>query len=290
MSSSQDINIEKATASEFYAQKAPYSSIGNTTVSLITNPDALAIWVYLQTRSSGWKVIGSHLQDRFELGRTRYRAAMKCLRDLRLITHEIVRDGARAAGSRIIVHYQPEPIKEPVKQAGSLDVQVPAPSETQETLDVPFSDYPESVDVTKTTPYLIKDLNTKQEDKEPNGAGAPSDDGFDLAWKVYPKREGANPKNKAQSCWSARLKEGVTAEHMLAGVARYAAYCKAKGSVGTEYVMQAMRFFGKEQAFNNEWTASSVASAKQSNITQDFQNKQYNGTPDDQFADFLQQD
>lgn len=118
------------------------------------------------------------------------------------------------------------------------------------------------------------------------GASEPTD-GFDAAWKAYPKREGANPKNKAQSCWNARLKEGVTPETMLAGVMRYAAYCKVKGSIGTMYVMQAVRFFGTERAFDNEWSASAT-NGKPSGITRDFGNSTYQGTDNEQFAEFLQ--
>ena len=40
---------------------------------------------------------------------------------------------------------------------------------------------------------------------------------------------------------------------MAAGVERYYRYCQAKGTIGTEYVMQAQRFFGKEKAFENDW-------------------------------------
>jgi len=123
--------------------------------------------------------------------------------------------------------------------------------------------------------------------EKPLGASAPADNGFEVAWKAYPKREGANPKNKAHSCWKARLKEGVTAEQMLAGVARYAAYCRATRKTGTSYVMQAVRFFGTERAFENDWTASAMP-GKPSLITQDFTTKTYESTPDDQLADFLQ--
>ncbi|MND38620.1 hypothetical protein D3C76_47740 [compost metagenome] len=128
------------------------------------------------------------------------------------------------------------------------------------------------------------------EPEKPIGSSAPSDDGFEAAWKAYPKREGSQPKGKAHSSWKARLKEGVTAERMLAGVVRYAAYCKAKGNVGTGYVMQAVRFFGTEQAFDNEWAVTSppARNGKPSAITQDFRSKHYEGTPDEQFADFLQ--
>lgn len=96
--------------------------------------------------------------------------------------------------------------------------------------------------------------------KEPvnHGASLHSDDGFEAAWKVYPKREGGNPKNKAHSAWKARLKEGVEPEVMMAGVARYAAFSAAKGNVGTGYVMQAVRFFGTERAYEGDWRASTT--------------------------------
>ena len=93
------------------------------------------------------------------------------------------------------------------------------------------------------------------------GASAPCD-GFEAAWKAYPKREGSNPKNKALSCWKARIKEGVTPEQMLAGVAMYAAFCRIKGSIGTGYVMQAVRFFGTERAFDNDWSVAAGAQSK----------------------------
>jgi len=89
------------------------------------------------------------------------------------------------------------------------------------------------------------------------GACAPGDDHFDQAWKAYPEREGANPKNKALSAWNARTKEGVKPESMVAGVQRYEAFSKAKGNIGTCYVMQAVRFFGTERAFENDWSVSS---------------------------------
>lgn len=100
--------------------------------------------------------------------------------------------------------------------------------------------------------------------KEPvNGSSAPrDDDGFEAVWKAYPKREGANPKNKAHSAWKARLKEGVKPEDMIAGLLRYQSYCRAKGSIGTEYVMQAQRFFGPSREFENEWAVAGVRTGK----------------------------
>jgi uncharacterized protein YdaU (DUF1376 family) len=106
------------------------------------------------------------------------------------------------------------------------------------------------------------------------GVSAPTEDKFQLAWKSYPKREGANPKNKALSAWNARIKEGVNPDAMLAGVQRYEAFSKAKGNIGTGYVMQAVRFFGTERAFENEWAVSAVA-GKPNGVHHGFDNIDY---------------
>lgn len=88
------------------------------------------------------------------------------------------------------------------------------------------------------------------------------DEEFENAWKLYPKREGSNPKNKAHAAWKARVKAGVSAKAMIQGAIRYRAYCIAKGSIGTEYVMQAQRFFGPGLEFENEWAFSGLRAGK----------------------------
>lgn len=83
-----------------------------------------------------------------------------------------------------------------------------------------------------------------------------SDQQFESVWQQYPKREGSNPKNHALSAWKARIAEGHKPEDMLAGLMRYLAYCQAKGSIGTSFVMQAKRFFGPSLEFTNDWAVS----------------------------------
>lgn len=120
-------------------------------------------------------------------------------------------------------------------------------------------------------------------DKDSNGASAPKGEvGFDLvgdapkeipkpkkpkakpeydaefqrAWSRYPKRNGPNPMNLAAKNWAARLREGHSADEMIAGVERYAAHCLAEGKVGTIYTMQAKRFFSEEKVFLIEYSAA----------------------------------
>ncbi|WP_288500898.1 helix-turn-helix domain-containing protein [uncultured Erwinia sp.] len=78
---------------------------------------------------------------------------------------------------------------------------------------------------------------------------------FETAWQAYPKRAGANNKSAAGKAWAARIKSGVTASTMLAGVQRYAAFVAATGRSGTEYVKQAATFFGPDHHFDEAWDA-----------------------------------
>ncbi|EPY4930590.1 helix-turn-helix domain-containing protein [Klebsiella pneumoniae] len=81
---------------------------------------------------------------------------------------------------------------------------------------------------------------------------------FETAWQAYPKRAGGNSKSGAFKAWKARLKDGVKPEDMLAGVKRYAAYTRATGSVGTQYVKQAASFFGPDRHFEESWQVPSA--------------------------------
>ncbi|ENY6101662.1 hypothetical protein ACRZER_005001 [Raoultella ornithinolytica] len=81
---------------------------------------------------------------------------------------------------------------------------------------------------------------------------------FETAWDAYPKRAGGNSKAGAFKAWKARLKDGVKPGDMLAGVKRYAAYARATGSVGTQFVKQAATFFGPDRHFDESWQAPSA--------------------------------
>lgn len=84
-------------------------------------------------------------------------------------------------------------------------------------------------------------------------AATVTDNVFDEAWALYPRRGGSNPKRDALHAWRARIGERVVAGEMLAGVRRYRAFCERTGKVGSEYVMQARRFFGPARPFAESW-------------------------------------
>lgn len=76
---------------------------------------------------------------------------------------------------------------------------------------------------------------------------------FDEMWDAYPKRAGSNSKAAARKAWDARVKSGVLPEQLLAGVERYATFCRMTGKDGTEFVKQAATFFGPNEHWNEAW-------------------------------------
>lgn len=78
-------------------------------------------------------------------------------------------------------------------------------------------------------------------------------DEFEQAWKEYPRRPGNN-KRDACKAWEARVKAGADPDDILAGVQRYAAFCRITGKTGTEFVKQGATFFGPSEHYLDDWT------------------------------------
>lgn len=83
---------------------------------------------------------------------------------------------------------------------------------------------------------------------------------FEQAWSEYPDRPGVNKKESFKA-WNARLKTGVSADDMIDGVIKYAAFVKAM-KTDPQYVKQPATFFGPDEHFKSDWTAQARASPK----------------------------
>lgn len=101
-----------------------------------------------------------------------------------------------------------------------------------------------------------------KEGKGSLGAGAPAEEIFEQAFAAFPKRFGGNPKPDALKSWNARIAEGVDPVDMLAGTQRYAEHIRVAGKLGTEFVMQAVRFFGKSKHYAEPWQAEAPPAAR----------------------------
>jgi hypothetical protein len=71
-------------------------------------------------------------------------------------------------------------------------------------------------------------------------ATRPSDSSFDEFWKVYPKREGANPKSPARKLFETAVKSRHEIQAIIGGAKRYAAECDRTKIAGTPHVAQAV--------------------------------------------------
>jgi hypothetical protein len=74
---------------------------------------------------------------------------------------------------------------------------------------------------------------------------------FEETWKIYPKRDGANPKKTAFNAWQARVKEGADPKDLYRRTRDYALWCEKGGRINTELVMQGQRFYGPNE--DTDW-------------------------------------
>lgn len=76
-----------------------------------------------------------------------------------------------------------------------------------------------------------------------------------LDFKIaYPNRAGDPEWRKAVKAANARLAEGHTTDQFIAGAKRYAAYCEAVESTGTQFVKSAATFLGPGKHFLEQHT------------------------------------
>lgn len=102
-------------------------------------------------------------------------------------------------------------------------------------------------------------LGPRTKDRGPTTVG---DEEFSRAWAKYPRRAGGNPRADALKAWRARLAAGVDPSQLEAGVERYAAYVKAAGKEGTEFVKLGSTFFGPSEHWAEPYDAPPAPKGK----------------------------
>jgi hypothetical protein len=83
---------------------------------------------------------------------------------------------------------------------------------------------------------------------------------FELAWLAYPSRPGASKKDSYRT-WNARLKAGVESTAIIAGVVRYANYCKTQRTE-PQYIKQPSSFFGTGEHYLADWSCATPSNAR----------------------------
>lgn len=84
-------------------------------------------------------------------------------------------------------------------------------------------------------------------------------DDFLTAFEAYPKRDISPSKPDAFKAWSARIREGVIAADILAGVLRYAAHIRKTEKEFTQFVKMPATFFGPGEHWKSTFGAPAAA-------------------------------
>lgn len=87
-----------------------YVTLPQSAIDLVTEPVALAVWVYLLSKSDNWIIRVKDLQERFDIGRDKVHAALKHLREIGLVWDEYQRnEKGNIFGKVIFVSSSPSP-------------------------------------------------------------------------------------------------------------------------------------------------------------------------------------
>jgi len=96
-------------------------------------------------------------------------------------------------------------------------------------------------------PTLVRRPTPKPPEKAPQR--------FEEFWAAYPKRAGTNSRKEAAERYRRAIVRGVEEAAIIAGAARYAAFCDAEGNTGTQFVQQAVTWLNQE-GWTNEYAPS----------------------------------
>lgn len=112
-------------------------------------------------------------------------------------------------------------------------------SVTSDNPPTPPKDNNTNLDI-KNNPPLSPPLppNSRLHGTNPR-ATASEPDGFEAFWTAYPKRDGNADRKGAAKAFGAATKRAEGHEIITRAAARYAAHCREKGKLGTEFVKQA---------------------------------------------------
>jgi hypothetical protein len=91
--------------------------------------------------------------------------------------------------------------------------------------------------------------------------GPADDEKFAEAWAAYPKRPGAS-RADAHKAWSARVKEKVDPDLIIAGVHRYADHV-ARSGTEPQFIKQPATFFGPGKHYEADWGPAQPQGAPQ---------------------------
>lgn len=110
--------------------------------------------------------------------------------------------------------------------------------------------------ITNYARYKNKATGSLQRAANPADKSSPESLRFEEFRAVFPKRAGTHRWVDAERFFHAEVGVRKTdPQEIIDGAKRYAAYCASTGRVGSEYVMQAATFLGRNRGWMDPWGA-----------------------------------
>lgn len=109
---------------------------------------------------------------------------------------------------------------------------------------------PDSLNPQPITPAPVADATTPRRERSRSGDW---NEEFAEFWNIYPRRPGDSRANAHKKFIERITKDKATAEQIIAGARRYAAYVVAAGTE-PQYVKQAETFLGPGKHYESDWT------------------------------------
>lgn len=195
---------------------------------------ARGILAYLMSKPDDWAVSVAQLSKAGNLGRDGIYAA---LRELEAAGYVERVQGRRDDGTM-----------------ASMDYLVTDTPLTENPEAAPLTDLPHTAQPLTAGPTLLS-TNSNQVLKETNPPNTPprEPDEFRELRSIYPSRAGGQRWRDALAACKARIREGHSWREILDGARRYQAFIRETDREGTEYVLQAATFVGKNKGFLEPW-------------------------------------
>lgn len=103
--------IQKKSATALRKAGRNYVVLSPESLAAIESPEALAVWVYLQSKSEGWIVRRKDIMNRFSMGRDKSQNAINELKECRLIeTIESRNEDGTLKGKELVVYSEPNDV------------------------------------------------------------------------------------------------------------------------------------------------------------------------------------
>jgi hypothetical protein len=226
---------------------------------------ARGMLIFLLGKPDHWRVSVEHLRKETEFSRKQTgRDGIYALLEELSIAGYVKRERVRGTGGEFSkVDYIVSESCEPHTGNTEVDIESgylvsaddtsPLP-ENQEVAPLPALPY--TAEPLPANPTLVKNdskqcIESKLSTDKTYIVGNGYSPEFEAAWAAYPRRPGMN-KAATFKLWKTRLKE-FTAEQMIEGTKKYAAYCLAVYDSANFY-KQPTTFFGPNAHFMSDWT------------------------------------